>query len=169
MKAKPISVGLIRSSVNLRHIWIGILAISLCLIFFSCDDETPSTVQGGGRLTFEVTVDPPLDTGITGLGRTNSISIVTAFTSIGWSGMIATNQFTSGISEEISVTKGQNIGLNISLDNTYDYVCRDVTVLARINGSVFDTRLNSMGLIQPTTQIQYCNDGTSISHNFIIP
>lgn len=166
MKAKPISVGLIRSTVNPRHIWLSVLTISLCIIFFSCDDETPNTVQGGGRLTFEVTVDPPLDTGMTG-GSINSISITT-FNSFQWNGVFSPNQFTSWISDEFSITKGQNASILISLNNA-DFVCRDVTVLARIDGSVFDTRLNSMGYIQGFPQFQTCSDGTMITHNFIIP
>jgi hypothetical protein len=140
---------------------VFILSISALFLFNSCDNETPSTVSGGGRIKFDISISPALKTNdmFQAQGGVFLLNVNTA----GYSG---------GTTDEIAVTKGQNLPLTVSFINpSTPYGCHTLTIKAILNGTVFDTKVLEMGIksVSPTTGTEFCKDQTSKTLNYIIP
>ncbi len=134
-----------------------ILSISTLFLFNSCDNETPSTVSGGGRIKFEFSISPALKSGDgffaqSAYGTTQNITA-------GYSGET---------SQEAAVTKGQNFPLTVSILNSISLECKTITIKAILNGSVFDTKVLELGVKNLSTG-ETCKDGQGKSLNYIIP
>lgn len=136
----------------------NLLLLTSLFLFNSCDNETPSTVGGGGRIKFDISISPPLKNG-------------DLFQVIGAGVAISTNVegYSGEITSEYAVTKGQNVTVNLGLANPSNVGCKTVTIDAILNGSVIDTKVFEMGYKQITPSQIFCKDGASKSLNYIIP
>ena len=137
----------------------NLLLLTSLFLFNSCDNETPSTVGGGGRIKFDVSISPPIKNGDN-------------FQELANSGVLINNPlegYSGEITPEYAVTKGQNLPATLSVINSIDLECKTVTIKAILNGSVIDTKVLEMGYKQYPTPIELCKDGTSKSLNYIIP
>jgi len=136
------------------------LIVSSAVFILGCDDEDSSTVGGGGRISFQVTVNPPLDSAfvvLTASGVGGYLSETTPFGTV--------SGFTT---DELAVTKGQNLALEIlAFSASFVNTCSNVQVKALLNGSQFDVRTFNMGGGEdnPTS----CPDGFGQTYNLIIP
>ena len=135
-----------------------VILLTSLFLFNSCDNETPATISGGGRIKFDISISPPLKTGETlqCILPTGQILGVTE----GYSGETT---------PEYAVTKGQNLTAMLMVNNQVSLICKTVTIDAILNGSVIDTKVFEMGYKQYPSPIEYCKDGLSKSVNYIIP
>ena len=141
---------------------VFIISISALFLFNSCDNETPSTVSGGGRIKFDISISPPLGAGSILLAQSVTGSLILA-SNVGYSG---------GTTDEIAVTKGQNLPLTVTFSNgTAPYGCCTLTIKAILNGTVFDTKVLEVGIksYSTPTGFEYCKDLTGKTLNYIIP
>ena len=132
-----------------------VILLTSLFLFNSCDNETPATISGGGRIKFDISISPPLKTGeyFQCLLTTGQILGVTE----GYSGETT---------PEYAVTKGQNLTAMLLVNNQVSLICKTVTIDAILNGSVIDTKVFEMGY---KTNTSFCIDGYSKSVNYIIP
>ncbi len=129
-----------------------LIVLSSLFLFNSCDKQTPSTVSGGGRIKFDISISPPFKAG------DNS-----CFQFIGIAFINACGQNYSGeITPEFAVTKGQNVTQRVSGVDYTNYTCRTITIKAILNGTVFDTKVLEMGSVD-------CKDRIDKTLNYIIP
>ena len=135
-----------------------VILLTSLFLFNSCDNETPATISGGGRIKFDISISPPLKTGETlqCILPTGQILGVTE----GYSGETT---------PEYAVTKGQNLTAMLMVNNQVSLICKTVTIDAILNGSVIDTKVFEMGYKQYPSPLEYCKDGFSKSVNYIIP
>ena len=135
-----------------------VILLTSLFLFNSCDNETPATISGGGRIKFDISISPPLKTGETlqCILPTGQIQAVTE----GYSGETT---------PEYAVTKGQNLTAMLMVNNQVSVICKTVTIDAILNGSVIDTKVFEMGYKQYPSPLEYCKDGFSKSVNYIIP
>ena len=135
-----------------------VILLTSLFLFNSCDNETPATISGGGRIKFDISISPPLKTGETlqCILPTGQILGVTE----GYSGETT---------PEYAVTKGQNLTAMLMVNNQVSLICKTVTIDAVLNGSVIDTKVFEMGYKQYPSPLEYCKDGFSKSVNYIIP
>ena len=135
-----------------------VILLTSLFFFNSCDNETPATISGGGRIKFDISISPPLKTGETlqCILPTGQILGVTE----GYSGETT---------PEYAVTKGQNLTAMLMVNNQVSLICKTVTIDAILNGSVIDTKVFEMGYKQYPSPLEYCKDGFSKSVNYIIP
>ena len=132
-----------------------IVAMLTSLLFFnSCDDETPSTISGGGRIKFDISISPPIS-------PINGSSFILSIPGIPY-GITATEGYSGGMTDEFAVTKGQNFSIIFTAGG---HECHTVSIDAILNGSVIDTKLFEMGHNGSTP----CKDGLQKSINYIIP
>lgn len=136
----------------------NLLLLTCLFLFNSCDNETPSTVGGGGRIKFDISISPPLKNGDQFQGQ----SAVGAFVGI-------TEGYSGEITPEYAVTKGQNLPFILSLSNYNNLGCHTVTIKAILNGSIFDTQVFELGWEQWPSPQKFCKDGYTKSVNYIIP
>ena len=132
-----------------------VILLTSLFLFNSCDNETPATISGGGRIKFDISISPPLKTGETlqCILPTGQILGVTE----GYSGETT---------PEYAVTKGQNLTAMLMVNNQVSLICKTVTIDAILNGSVIDTKVFELGY---KTNTSFCKDGISKSVNYIIP
>ncbi len=141
-----------------------IASLTLTLII-SCGKENQTSTNGGGVFKVRVTIDPPLQPGLNS-GAYNSIGISVSTTTKSWTGIQQTKQLSTIETDEISVTKGQNIQFTISsFLNNYDRICRTIKYEAIQNGKVNETHIASLGI---DNSGMICADGLMINKNFII-
>jgi len=136
----------------------NLLLLTSLFLFNSCDNETPSTVGGGGRIKFDISISPPLKNGDQFQGFFAGSLIQTTEES-----------YSGEITPEYAVTKGQNFSFQLLLVNSSSLECKTVTIDAILNGSVIDTKVLEMGYKQNPTPIELCKDGLNKSLNYIIP
>jgi len=136
----------------------NLLLLTSLFLFNSCDNETPSTVGGGGRIKFDISISPPLKNG-------------DQFQGLFAGSLIQTNEegYSGEITPEYAVTKGQNLPASLSVINYINLECKTVTIKAILNGSIFDTQVFELGWEQWPTNPKLCKDGYSKSLNYIIP
>ena len=137
------------------------LIVSSAVFILGCDDEDSSTIGGGGRLSFQVTLNPPLDSASVSFSAGNTGGILNESTP----GIGTVSGFTT---DELAVTKGQNLALEITVfSGSFVNTCSNVQVKALLNGSQFDVRTFNMGGGEdnPTS----CPDGFGQTYNLIIP
>ena len=132
------------------------LIVSSAVFILGCDDEDSSTIGGGGRISFQVTFNPPID------------SASASFLAFGVGGTLAESatlySTVSGFTtDELAVTKGQNLTVQITAGSfSNNQPCSNAQVKALLNGSQFDVRTYSMGTGN-------CPDGSFQQYNLIIP
>jgi len=84
-----------------------------------------------------------------------------------WLGQSQSNSISELSTDEIAVTKGQNIGVVAALSNAYDLNCRTITLQGIQNGKIIKTYTLNIGYDGSLTK--FCKDGnTTIQKNFII-
>jgi hypothetical protein len=150
--------------VKISIILIGI-AFSI-LLLGSCGKETQSTTQGGGVFKVRVTIDPPLQPGVSSPFLSNSVNIIMAGNIRGWNGGLQTVPLSTLETDEISVTSGQNVQLFITdFSNIVDRNCRTVKYEAIQNGKINEVHIVSLGYNGSSS---LCADGVSVSKNFIM-
>jgi hypothetical protein len=139
------------------------LIVSSAVFILGCDDEDSSTIGGGGRLSFQVTLNPPLDSASVSFSAGNTGGILNESTP----GIGTVSGFTT---DELAVTKGQNLEVFIHVASAHltDY-CSNVQVKALLNGSQFNVRTYNMGGAPTGTNPNTCPDGYEQEYNFIIP
>ena len=135
-----------------------VILLTSLFLFNSCDNETPATISGGGRIKFDISISPPLKT-----GETFQVILTT--------GQIlgVTEGYSGETTPEYAVTKGQNLTAMLMVNNQVSVICKTVTIDAILNGSVIDTKVFEMGYKQYPSPLEYCKDGFSKSVNYIIP
>ena len=135
-----------------------VILLTSLFLFNSCDNETPATISGGGRIKFDISISPALKPGET-------------FQVLSTGGQIqaVTEGYSGEITPEYAVTKGQNFTAILNVSNIRSLICKTVTIDAVLNGSVIDTKVFEMGYKQYPSPIEYCKDGVSKSVNYIIP
>jgi|GEM_PF-6462996 hypothetical protein len=138
----------------------NLLLLTSLFLFNSCDNETPSTVGGGGRIKFDISISPPL--------KNTDLFQVIGFAA-GFAIATDVEGYSGEITPEYAVTKGQNVGVSLNISNTTSLECKTVTIKAILNGSVIDTKVLEMGVKQITPSQIFCKDGYSKSLNYIIP
>jgi hypothetical protein len=144
---------------------ILLLSFLLSLGLFSCGKETQSTTQGGGVFKVRITIDPPLQSGMSATSGFNLVTIQVASALKSWSGTQQTAPLSTFETDEISVTSGQNVQFFISqFINLYDRNCRSVKYEAIQNGKINETHTLSLGYNGTLS----CADGMTVSKNFII-
>jgi hypothetical protein len=142
-----------------------LVLLTLVSGIFSCGKETQSSTQGGGTLKFNVTITPALQSGMNQQTyQSNQFAFFSGVNMYSWSGDTNLGNYTS---DELSVTKGQNIPCTIYLYSVYDLICRTVQIDAVLNGKVMKTVTKNMG--HNGSLYTYCKDGIQSSVNFIIP
>ena len=144
-----------------------ILALVCTFIIFSCGKETQSTTQGGGTFNLKLTISPPLQFGKNASGQINTLFMQTTNIQKQWSGNGASQSLSQVISDDISVTSGQNVFCIIQISNQYDFACRTITAEGIQNGKVIKTYTLEQGYKDATT-LSLCLDGITITKNFII-
>ena len=137
------------------------LIVSSAVFILGCDDEDSSTIGGGGRISFQVTFNPPLDSALVSLVAFNT------------GGQLSQNppvySTVSGFTtDELAVTKGQNLSVQMSAQSlrSVNY-CSNVQVKALLNGSQFNVRTFNMGGYPAF--VTSCPDGYLQQYNLIIP
>ena len=141
------------------------LIVSSAVFILGCDDEDSSTIGGGGRIYFEATVSPPMDSATFSFGS----GILTYFSvNNGGTFQLIGGTYTT---DEMSVTKGQNLPCIVGLSTPFSTAgsnapCSNVQIKTYLNGSVFDDRTYNMGGNSTTNP---CPDGTGQTYNLIIP
>ena len=135
-----------------------VILLTSLFLFNSCDNETPATISGGGRIKFDISISPPLKTGET----------LQCFLPTGQI-LGVTEGYSGEITPEYAVTKGQNFTVSLMVNNQVSLECKTVTIDAILNGSVIDTKVFEMGYKQYPSPLEYCKDGFSKSVNYIIP
>ena len=145
-----------------------LLLLTLVAGIFSCGKETQSSTQGGGTFKLRVTITPALQSGedLQNFG-TNQFMFAFGSSIYNWIGITASAPLSGYETDEVSVTKGQNISCTLGLNSSYDLVCRTVQIDAVLNGKVIKTVSKNMG--QNGNMLTYCKDGISSTVNFIIP
>ena len=141
------------------------LIVSSAVFILGCDDEDSSTIGGGGRLYYEVTVNPPLDShtvqagsGVYSGSTGDNFTPATGFT---------TNEF--------DVPKGVDVPVFVLIQRTSPVApyppakCTNIRVKAILNGSVFDDRTFNMGHHFYILTPHPCPDSTAQTYNLIIP
>lgn len=142
-------------------------SLLLTIGFFSCGKETQSTTQGGGTFVIKATITPPLQFG----KSTAQFPTYNAFQLWGsgfqskWDGSSNSTDLSEILSDEISVTSGQNFSCLISCNNGYDLVCRTIKLEGIQNGKVIKTYSINMGQKQGG---ELCIDGITSQKSFII-
>ena len=136
---------------------IYIIALSAFFLLNSCDKQTPSTVSGGGRIKFDISISPPFKAGDNA-----------AFQFLGNAAFINVSggNYSGEITPEFAVTKGQNLTQRTLVYDLTNYICRTITIKAILNGTVFDTKVLEMGKLSMSLN---CKDGVEKSLNYIIP
>ena len=141
------------------------LIVSSAVFILGCDDEDSCTIDGGGRVYFEATVSPPMDSAFLEFGSTPAF-----YRPPSPSATLVEGTYTS---DELSVTSGQNLPVMVSL--LYDnYVngsrCSNVQIKTFLNGSQLDVRTYNMGnyLLSPMWAAPY-PDGFTKQFNLVIP
>ena len=143
-----------------------IIALFFSLLLYSCGKETQNTTQGGGKFVVTAKVSPPLQAG-SNSGAYNLFQIAVAGSSNTWLGQSQSNSISELSTDEIAVTKGQNIGVVAMLSNAYDLTCRTITLQGIQNGKIIKTYTLNIGYDGSLTK--FCKDGnTTIQKNFII-
>lgn len=138
--------------------------VSSAVLILGCDDEDRSSIGGGGRLYFEVTVNPPLDSH-------------TVYGGAGFAYGTTGDNFdpaTGFTTDEFAVIKGQNLPVTITMTRTLTFPfppteCGDVRVKAILDGNVFDDRTYNMGYHFDAFTQSPCPDGNFQQYNLIIP
>ena len=142
-----------------------LFVIAISMFFSSCGKETQSTTQGGGVFKVRITIDPPLQSGMSATSGFNLVTIQVASALKSWSGTQQTAPLSTFETDEISVTSGQNVQFFISqFINLYDRNCRSVKYEAIQNGKINETHTLSLGY----NGTLYCADGMTVSKNFIM-
>ena len=136
-----------------------VILLTSLFLFNSCDNETPATISGGGRIKFDISISPPLKT-----GETFQVILTT-----GGQIQAVTEGYSGETTPEYAVTKGQNLTAMLMVNNQVSVICKTVTIDAILNGSVIDTKVFEMGYKQYPSPLEYCKDGFSKSVNYIIP
>jgi hypothetical protein len=145
-----------------------VLSIVLTVLIFSCGKETQSSTQGGGTFNLRLTISPPLQFGKNASSASNTLFMQATNIQKQWSGNSASQSLSQIISDDISVTSGQNVFCIIQIMNQYDYVCRTVIAEGIQNGKVIKTYNLELG-IKDAAAASYCIDGFQNTKNFIIP
>lgn len=142
----------------------------LTALVVSCGKETQSSTQGGGLFKVRVTITPPLQAGLNSnsIGNYFSIGSTTVTGGTTWLGNSQTLPLSTWESQEYSVTKGQNFGWSIQLNNSYDVQCRQVKIEGLTDNKVFKTYNLELG-VQSLNPIVQCKDVGIGIINFIIP
>jgi hypothetical protein len=152
---------------KLNNISIVILALITTLTIFSCGKETQSTTQGGGTFNLKLTISPPLQFGSSPSSGQNTLFMQVGNIQKQWMGNSASQNLSQMISDDISVTSGQNMFCIIQINNTYDFTCRTITAEGIQNGKVIKTYTLEQGYKNGSTLIM-CIDGVNVTKNFII-
>jgi len=139
------------------------LIVSSAVFILGCDDEDSSTIGGGGRIYFEATVSPPIDSAVFQFGSPTALYQTTSAALVG-------GTYTT---DELAVTKGQNLPVYVWLSYT-NYIngsrCSNVQIKAFLNGSQIDVRTYNMGnYVSGSIFAPPCPDGYQKNYNLIIP
>lgn len=138
------------------------LIVSSAVFILGCDDEDSSTIGGGGMLSFQVTLNPPLDTALVAFAVGYPGAILSETTPIG-----TVSGFTT---DELAVTKGQNLEVFIRVASAHlTNYCSNVQVKALLNGSQFNVRTYNMGGAPTGANPNTCPDGYEQEYNLIVP
>lgn len=142
-------------------------SLLLTIGFFSCGKETQSTTQGGGKFYVKAKISPPLQSGKNAMQGLyyNQFQLAIAGSAAKWDGSTNSQILSELVTDEISVTAGQNVVVMVNLANSYDVSCRTVTIEGIQNGRVIKSYTFSMGMSSSST---YCSDGGTQQKNFII-
>jgi len=140
------------------------LIVSSAVFILGCDDDDSSTIPGGGgQISLQVTINPPLD---------SSIVTAAAWTpdtnSAATTGDISTFAPATGFTTDaFAVTEGQEVDV-ILLVNGYGIktLCSNIQVKALLNGVQFNARMFNMG---GTSEQPPCPDGTQQLYTLTIP
>lgn len=148
---------------------ITLVTLSLLILIAACGKETQTTTQGGGTFKIRLTVSPSLQTGNVG-SAANSFQVISQTPSLPalsymWNGKTTLSAIETN---EVSVTKGQNVTIAFVLGNQLNPVCHTVKIEGLINGKVIQTFTKEAGYsnLNPPT---VCKDFYNNSVNFIIP
>ena len=166
LPTKIIRVSIAQAFADIKELQLATIGYTLQLtslfLFNSCDNETPATISGGGRIKFDISISPALKPG----------EIFQVILSTGGQIQAVTEGYSGEITPEYAVTKGQNFTALLMVNNPLfpePVSCKTVTIDAVLNGSVIDTKVFEMGYKQYPLNIEYCKDGYSKSVNYIIP
>jgi hypothetical protein len=167
-----------------KFILIGCAATLFTIFLFGCGKETQSSTQGGGLFKYKVTITPSLDTGMGSVTfgglfyprltyNTVNIQVPALMSSYGWSSQIEPKPFSVYENpNEFSVTKGQNIAVNVNIVNQKNPGCIQIRLDGYIDGKIFKT-FNAQGGYQtftyPTGVFCPNSNNGSQQFNFIIP
>jgi hypothetical protein len=141
----------------------------LTALIVSCGKETQSSTQGGGMFKVRVTITPPLNNG-GAIGNSNTFAVLLP-ENYQWNGYLQSSSLSSWQSQEISVTKGQNVQTNLAINTYFDLKCRQVKFEGILNGNVIKTIDLELGQTSISPPVN-CKDqvtGTYLSINSIIP
>jgi hypothetical protein len=152
----------------LKNIFRFFIALIIVISIMSCGKETQSSTQGGGLFKVRIEINPPLQKGVNQI-YTNAFTCNGPLAQIKqWNGSVANSDFDNYESQEVSVTKGQNISIIIGLNSSFDYKCRSVKIYGIINGNIFNTLTKEMGFSSTNPNL-LCTDESGQAINFIIP
>jgi hypothetical protein len=139
----------------------------LTALLISCDKETP-TSQGGGVFKLKVSFTPPLTGGVTAERGNNWFSLFWAGGQLNYYGTDASNPLSNWEGQEVSVTKGQNIPVNFTLNTFYDLKCRKVLFEGFLDGKLLKSVSLELGQSSLIPSVN-CKDQLTSTINFIIP
>lgn len=147
-------------------------SIILTLLVLSCGKETQSSTQGGGLFKYRVTFNPSIPNIPTLASRVNQVVISSTVPELGifnWNTSSSNPKpepLTNYESPEISVTKGQNIGITgVAIANLGSLGCVATKIEGIQNGKIIKTVNLELGYNSSTQQ---CKDVSNSSVNFII-
>jgi hypothetical protein len=155
--------------MRFKHITKLGTAIILAVLVFSCGKESQSTTQGGGTFIVRAKISPPLQSGKTIQSQVsvyNGISLWGLGFSTTWDGSAQTQGISEIISNEISVTSGQNVMAYIRISNLYDFTCRTITLEGIQNGKIIKSYTLNMGYNGSPSA--FCTGQLSQNRNFIM-
>lgn len=143
-------------------------SLLLTIGFLSCGKETQSTTQGGGTFVIKATVTPPLQFGKSSaqIPQINIFQLWGSGFLSKWDGNSNSTNLSEIVTDEISVTSGQNLSCFLHITNQYDFVCRTIKLEGIQNGKVIKTYTLSMGF--KSSSADMCTDGYQNQKTFII-
>ncbi len=143
-------------------------SILLTIGFFSCGKETQSTTQGGGIFVIKATITPPLQFGKSSaqVPQSNLFQLWGSGFLSKWDGNSNSTELSEIMSDEISVTSGQNLSCWFMISNSYDFSCRTIKLEGIQNGKTIKTYTLSMGM--GSNGATLCTDGNQNQKSFII-
>jgi hypothetical protein len=132
------------------------------LSFYSCDDQ--NNIEGGGRVYATMAITPALEAdGNYGNGEDNAKLWITGTQFV----LSNLNNLALLQTDEIAVTKGQNVNMVTMLETSQSLSCRNVTIKLYHNNNIVKTETYNMGYNGNT--YTFCSEGGSNQFNWIVP